>query len=317
MRGGHTPVLLKEVMEMLRPEEGETAVDCTLGLGGHAVEIAKAIGPSGTLVGFDLDAGNLARAGERVRETGAKFVGVHGSFASVREVMEARGLRADAALADLGFSSNQMDDAERGMSFMREAPLDMRMDRSGGLTAADLLMQLSEEELADLIFNVGGDPLARRIARKLAQKLEREPIQTTSQLVQVVNEAYGARAAKSRRQPATRTFMALRMAVNDETGALERLMEAVREGAAEAASGGWLKPGTRVGVITFQSNEDRMVKQAFSQIVKQGHGTLPARKPITASEEEAGRNPRSRSAKLRVIKIHADEDEAKGRRMGM
>jgi 16S rRNA (cytosine1402-N4)-methyltransferase len=202
-----------------------------------------------------------------------------------------------------------MDDPERGMSFRADGPLDMRFDPAASTTAADLLATLTERELADLIFEYGEEPLARKIARKLAQSRERMPIQTTAELARLVLEAYGTRARSSRMHPATRTFMALRIAVNDELGSLRTLLDAIESGANAAGGGGWLNVGARVGIISFHSLEDRMVKRAFAGLAKRGLVTALTRKPVTAGAQEVQANARSRSAKLRAVRIDGPHGE--------
>ena len=197
-----------------------------------------------------------------------------------------------------------MHEARRGFSFQADGPLDMRYDPDGPVTAADLLRSCTEAELADLIRRYGEEPLAPKIARKLVQTRKDQPIQTTAQLVQVVQEAYGSRRArKSRLHPATRTFMALRIAVNDELAALEALMDQVIDGAAKVGEGGWLNSGARVAVISFHSLEDRIVKRAFVRLAEGGLGTRLTKRPITAGADEVAANPRARSAKLRVATV--------------
>jgi 16S rRNA (cytosine1402-N4)-methyltransferase len=311
---GHIPALLEETMAMLNPRPGEIAVDCTAGLGGHSCALAERLKPDGQVIGFDLDAANLARAAQRIEATGARFIPIHENFVRAPDHLKRLGLRADIALADLGFSSNQMDDPFRGFSFSDDGPLDMRLDASGrntAVTAADLLAALSERDLADIIYRYGEEPLARKIARKLAQNRQAEPIRSTARLAGLVVEAYGPRARSSRMHPATRTFMALRIAVNDELGALQGLLDNIVQGAEQVERGGWLRAGARIAVISFHSLEDRLVKQAFVDLEQRGlaHRLNPRKKPITASEQEIQRNPRSRSAKLRALRIGNKEDE--------
>ncbi len=299
----HLPVLAQEVVRLLSPRPGDTVADLTVGQGGHAALFAERIGAAGTIVAFDLDGLNVAMATDRIHATGVSVVPIHAPFTSVATELASRGLQADVVLADLGFSSNQMADASRGFSFSADGPLDMRLDRTRGATAADLVAGLDEKQLADLIYRYGEDPFARRIARKLAQIRNREPIRTTARLAAAVAEAYGPRARSSRMHPATRTFMALRIAVNDELGSLGTLLELISRGAENAARGGWLKPGARVGVISFHSLEDRLVKHAFADLVKRSLAERLTRKPVTANETETRSNPRARSAKFRAISI--------------
>lgn len=307
---GHVPVLLNEVLEHLAPQPGETAVDGTAGRGGHSLAFARAVGAAGRVISFDLDESNLAYAAERVRASGHEITPIHGSFESMPHELEQRETPADVVLLDLGFSSTQMDDPSRGFTFRESGPLDMRYDRSFGQTAADVVMTLSERELADLIFEYGEDPFARRIARKLAQIRSRETMDTTDKLARAVREAYGPRAKQSRLDPATRTFMALRIAVNDELGGLTRWLDALKAEAKRiggGAVGRWLKPGARVGVISFHSLEDRLVKRALAELKTEGSATLLTRKPVMAEEAERFTNPRARSAKFRAARIGRPE----------
>jgi 16S rRNA (cytosine1402-N4)-methyltransferase len=319
----HIPVMPDQVMALLAPRSGETAVDLTVGLGGHAILLSRAVGQKGTVVGFDLDADTLRAAEANLRACGdasvdasrgdqggacgeadaARFVPVHASFTDVAERLRSLDLRADVILADLGFSSVQMDDPSRGFSFTADGPLDMRLDRSQSVTAADLLAALSEKELADLIYHSGEDPFARRIARKLAQIRRREPIRTTARLAELVVEAYGPRARSSRMHPATRTFMALRIAVNDELGSLRTLLQVISRGAEEASRGGWMRDGARIAIISFHSLEDRLVKHAFAELCWKNLAARLTRKPLTPGQAEVQANPRARSAKLRAIRI--------------
>lgn len=300
---GHIPVLAAEILDLLGPRKGEVVVDCTTGPGGHSVLLAEAIGPTGRLIGFDLDGEILAHARQRIEALGVAFDGFHDSFIVAPQRVRELGVRADIVLADLGFSSNQIDDPERGFSFSADGPLDMRFDREQSTTAADLLARLSERELADLIYEYGEEPWSRKIARKLVQTRRSKPIQTTAELAGLVVEAYGGRARHSRLHPATRTFMALRVAVNDELGALGTLLEEIADGAEKIDEGGWLKGGSRIAIVSFNSLEDRLVKRAFAELARLGLAERLTKKPLIAGPEEVGANPRSRSAKLRVVRI--------------
>ncbi len=304
---GHIPVLVEPIVRLLAPAAGETYVDATAGLGGHARIIGAALGPAGTVVLNDVDPGNLSRAIANLAGVGPVVRTIHGNFANLPRTLEEQNLRADLVLADLGFSSSQMDDPVRGFSFMREGPLDMRLDPGLPTSAADLVNAMSERELTDLIREYGEDRLAPRIARKLVQARAGSPITTTSRLAEIVRAAYGPAARGLGIDPATRTFQAIRIAVNDELGTLEAFLAKVRRGAEKAKEGsGWLKPGARVGVISFHSLEDRPVKRCFVDLVKSGLAEDLTRDPVTADEGEVQANPRSRSAKLRVIRIRAD-----------
>jgi 16S rRNA (cytosine1402-N4)-methyltransferase len=304
----HIPVLLAEVLDLLDPQPGATFVDGTAGLGGHAAAVAARLGPEGRVVLNDLDPGNLERAGERVQTAvpGIEVALLHGSFASLPAELEERGIRADGFLADLGFASNQVDDPERGLSFKADGPLDMRLDPTRGETAADLVNRLEERELADLIFRYGEERLSRRIAQKLVETRPDGPILTTNRLADIVRSAYpAAMKRKSRIDPATRTFQALRIAVNGELDHLDRLLGAVGQGAQAAAAGrgAWLACGARVGIIAFHSLEDRPVKQGFNDLASRDLVDRLTRKPIVAGDAEASTNPRARSAKLRGVRV--------------
>jgi len=301
----HIPVLLDECMDLLAPSPGQVAVDCTAGRGGHAEALAGVLGPEGTLVLLDLDESNLQAARQRVEaaDTGVTIHAIHGSFGLVHRTLEDLDVRADLVLADLGFASTQMDNPDRGMSFSHDGPLDMRFDTSSGRSAADLVATTSEAELADIIHSLGEEPLARRIAQKVVRARDEQPIETTGQLTRIVREAYGRRAATSRMEPATRTFMALRIAVNDELVALDALLAAITHGAEAATSGGWLSQGARIGIISFHSLEDRPVKKAFADLQRRSLVTHLAKGPVRATAEEERANRRSRSAKLRVVQL--------------
>lgn len=299
----HIPVLLDEVLEALDPQPGQTLVDCTAGLGGHASAVARRLGPQGRVVLFDLDADNLVRAGHAVADAlgdPERVVPVHASFAWIGRELGRRGLVADLVLADLGFASNQMDDGGRGFSFRQDGPLDMRLDPSGPVTAADLVGELPEGELADLIFRFGEDRLARRIARAIVEARSSEPITTTTRLAEIVEQAYPPPARRGPIHAATRTFQALRIAVNDEIGNLESLLAAIGREATERT---WLSAQARIGIISFHSLEDRPVKQAFRALADRGVAQLVHRKAVFASEAEIACNTRARSARLRALEL--------------
>jgi 16S rRNA (cytosine1402-N4)-methyltransferase len=298
---------MTEVVAVLEPKIGETLVDCTAGLGGHAAAIARLLGPTGRVVLVDLDPSNLVRACDAVKRAlapdapeSADVIAIQGNFASVGRDLVSCGLAADMVLADLGFASTQMDDALRGFSFRRSGPLDMRLDPNGPVTAAELVNSLSEHDLADLIYRFGEDRLSRRIARAVVESRAEGAIQTTDRLAEVVSRAYPASMRSGAIHPATRTFQALRIAVNDELGNLDALLSAV---ARDAEARRWLKPGARVAVISFHSLEDRPVKTAFREIAEKGFGEIVTRRPISAGADELSSNPRARSAKLRSLKL--------------
>jgi 16S rRNA (cytosine1402-N4)-methyltransferase len=308
----HVPVLLGEVIENLRVRPGGAYIDATVGAGGHSAAIIESAGEEGRLLGLDTDPTALEIAGERLRpyiERGQVKL-VRSNFAELAEVARAGGFgEVDGVLLDLGVSSMQLDRAERGFSFRAEGPLDMRLNPDGPVTAADLVNGLPEEELANLIYKYGEEAASRRIARRIVEARGREWIETTGQLASIVSGALGGRAAGRTRNPihpATKTFQALRIAVNRELEVLEQGLEAAVE---------VLKPGGRLAVISFHSLEDRVVK-LFIRQAQRGcicppeypvcvcgrQPTLRAvnSKPIEAAAEEVRTNPRSRSARLRI-----------------
>jgi 16S rRNA (cytosine1402-N4)-methyltransferase len=278
--------MTREVLEFLAPEAGQTVVDATVGGGGHARLIAERLGPTGRLIGLDQDPAMLELA--RPVLDCLPVTLVHANFDQLRHVLDAQRVSAaDAVLADLGFSSDQLADPERGLSFQQPGPLDMRLDPTQGEPASALLHRLNERELANLIYLYGEERLSRRIARRVIEVRRTSRIETTEQLAELVRGCV-PRSRGHAIDPATRTFQALRIAVNDELGALERLLTALPC---------CVKPGGRAVIISFHSLEDRRVKQAFRE--KQTWEAL-TRKPIRASDEEVRNNPRARSAKLRA-----------------
>jgi 16S rRNA (cytosine1402-N4)-methyltransferase len=304
----HEPVLLREVLELLAPAPGEVYLDCTAGLGGHAAAVAARLGRAGTVVLCDLDEENLSHAKARLEgiEGGPRVVAMHGSFSDAPRRLSEMGVRVDMALADLGFASNQVDSPERGLSFSREGPLDMRLDRSSPITAAELVNTLPARELAEILKEWGEEPRARAIAEKIAEARRVEPIKTTAQLAEVVRSVVARRHGPGSIDPATRTFQALRIAVNDEIGRLGVFLRAVERAAGmvgEGGTGGWLKPGARVAIIAFHSLEDRPVKQCCAGLARRGLVEVMTKKPVEATDDEVSRNPRSRSAKLRVMRM--------------
>ena len=293
----HAPVLVDETLDLLAPRPGQTVLDCTLGRGGHAQPLIAAIAPGGRFVGLDLDAQNLAYAQHRLQPAAAHadvtMSLVHADFRHARAVLDDLGItRVDALLADLGFASSQMDEPTRGFSFAQDGPLDMRLNPDSDTTAEELVNTLPERELADLIYAYGEERLSRRIARKIVETRRVGPIQTTSALAELVRRAYGPRARRMRIDPATRTFMALRIAVNDELTALDALLASLPTLLADRG---------RAAVISFHSLEDRRVKQAFLRYAQQAGARRLTRKPLTAGETERHANPRARSAKLRAL----------------
>jgi 16S rRNA (cytosine1402-N4)-methyltransferase len=293
----HIPVLLQETLEHLDPKPGQTVVDCTVGLGGHSVELLKRIAPGGTLVGLDLDPRNLELARPRLEEAGGTFELHHANFAGLLKVLAGR--RADGVLADLGVSSPHLDDPARGFSLRRPGPLDMRLDPTRGPTAADLVNRMGERELADAIYQLGDETDSRRIARLIVERRRRGRIETTEALADVICEARRFtrhRAAGAKLHPATRTFQALRILVNREMENLDALLAVLPQ---------CLKPGAVAAVISFHSGEDRRVKRAFREGKAAGKYSEVG-KLVRTSEDETRSNPRARSAKLRWARTPDD-----------
>ena len=301
----HEPVLLEEVLEALSPVSGGLYVDGTVGGGGHSEAILEACLPEGRLVAFDRDDWALEAAAKRLARFGNRLELHREAFAGLAKLLVKR--PCDGVLLDLGVSSPQLDEAERGFSFQSDGPLDMRMDRRQRVTAEQLVNELEPEELAEIFWKLGGERKSRRIARAIFEQRSMQRLESTLQLAEVVERACPRRGARA--HPATGVFQALRMAVNDELGQVERGLEA-----------GWsvLKPGGRMAVITFHSGEDRAVKQFSRDLARpytvRGEVDLPklreqreplarelSRKAIKPSEAELDRNPRSRSAQLRVL----------------
>jgi 16S rRNA (cytosine1402-N4)-methyltransferase len=284
----------REVLELLAPAAGQIIVDATVGGGGHARLIAEGVGPTGRLIGLDQDTAMLELA--RPALNGLPVTLVHANFDQLRQVLDAQQIPAvDSVLADLGFSSDQLADPKRGLSFQQPGPLDMRLDPAQGEPASALLHRLNERDLADLIYQFGEERFSRRIARRIVETRRTSRIETTEQLADLIRSCV-PRSRGHAIDPATRTFQALRIAVNDELGALDRLLAALPR---------CVKPGGRAVIISFHSLEDRRVKQAFRD--KKMWEAL-TRKPIQASDEETRDNPRARSAKLRAaIRLPARE----------
>ena len=287
----HVPVLQDEVVALLRPRPTGRYLDVTIGLGGHAEAILRASEPTGTLLGIDRDGEALTLARKRLTSFGGRVTTMHGRYEALGKLVGPAS-RFDGILFDLGASSLQMDDAERGFSFLRPGPLDMRMDRGAGRTAADLLGELTEEELADLIFQWGEERWSRRIARAIVAARQAAPIATTTDLATVVGRSIPRRLWPRHIHPATRTFQALRIAVNEEVAGLGPALEAATR---------LLAPGGRVAVISFHSLEDRTVKQTWRHLEAAGGLRIVTKRPITPGTDEQHANPRSRSAKLRAV----------------
>ena len=305
--GPHEPVLLEQTLELLAPVPGATFVDGTLGPGGHAEALLERIGPDGRLFGIDRDPRAIAFARRRLARYGDSFVPLEGNHESLRELLASAGVFAvDGVLLDLGLSSMQLDDASRGFSFRTDGPLDMRMSQDQQVTAADLLEQASREDLTRIIRRWGEERHAAAIARQIVRAREKGPLTRTQELAELVERTLGAGSRRYRIHPATRTFQALRIQVNHEVQGLADLL-------ADAVA--LLRSGGRLAVIAYHSLEDRAVKQAFKSLA--GRCTCPPRLPVCAcgkeeliriltpkparpGDEEIERNPRARSARLRV-----------------
>lgn len=299
--GQHRPVLLDEVLQVLNPQPGNIAVDCTVGWAGHAVELLCRVGPEGRLIGIDFDGEHLVKARERLAAVGPNFNLHRGNFAGLPAMLAENGIaQVDLLLADLGMSSMQVDDPERGFSYSRDGALDMRMDRSRGRTAAEILATIPEIELASTLKELGDEPQADRIAAAIVAARRQTPLLRTGDLVRVIREASGAeswrlhpRPGKWNIHPAARSFQALRMLVNRELGNLASLLRVLPS---------CLRPGGRVAIISFHSGEDRLVKVAFRDGLRSGIFAEISGEPIRPTFQERTTNPRSRSAKMRWMR---------------
>jgi 16S rRNA (cytosine1402-N4)-methyltransferase len=287
----HVPVMTAEVLNFLRPEQGGSFVDCTVGLGGHSRALLEA--GATRVLGLDRDLDALARARETLSPWADRVELVHADYRSLDAVLDRRQIaRVDGTLADLGVSSMQFDAPGRGFSFQRDEPLDMRMDRSGGDTAADLVARSTEQDLADAIFQYGEEHFSRRIARALVEARHEAPVATTGRLAAIVRRAIPRRRGYTRIDPATKTFQALRIWVNRELDGLDQFV---------AAAARRLRTGARLVVITFHSLEDRIVKHTLRALhQRDGLVQILTKKPVVPGDEEVARNPRARSAKLRA-----------------
>lgn len=309
---GHISVMVNEVVEALAPKPGGVYIDGTFGGGGHARQIAERIQPGGTLICIDRDAATRANFEPLAAQFPDSLHFVHGSYAEMARHVAVYGHeRVDGILLDLGFSSFQIEDPQRGFSFMHEGPLDMRFDQSTGITARELLETADEDELTRILYQYGEETRARKIARVIVRERERRKIEYTHQLANMIEWTVGPKHGSKRLHPATKTFQALRIAVNDELGEVERGINAALE---------LLAPGGRLAVISFHSLEDRIVKRAF---VDAARGCICPRdvpvcvcgrvatvalvgKDVRASNEEVAANPRARSARLRVVERLSD-----------
>lgn len=297
----HIPVMPAEVQGAFDLKPGAVVVDGTLGLGGHAAMMAARIGAQGHLIGIDQDVRAIELARQRLKDFKGRLDIVKSNFSKLDQVLEGLGVqRVDAVLLDLGVSSLQLDDPARGFSFRADGPLDMRMDGDAPTTAEELVNEFSEKELADLIFHYGEERFSKRIARRIVAVRAGQRIRTTEELADIVLRSLPRGYQRDKLHPATRTFQALRIAVNRE---LEVLEEALGKAFA------YLKPGGRIAVIAFHSLEDRIVKDKFRAIADQGLALRLTKKPLRPTEAEAADNPRSRSAKLRALERIVQDDQ--------
>ena len=298
--GEHRPVLLDEVLRILVPQPAMVVVDCTVGWAGHSAELLQRVGPTGLLIGLDLDGENLPKAKEWLEAIGHPYHLHHTNFAGLQQALGEHGLmQVDAILADLGMSSMQVDDPERGFSYSRDGSLDMRMDRSRGRSAAQILAAISKKELADALKTWGDEPAANRIAAAIIEARTQTPITTTKQLAAIIQSAVQQETwrlhptpGKWTLHPAARTFQALRILVNRELANLEHLLRLLPI---------CLKPGGHAAIISFHSGEDRLVKAAFRTGLETTVYAATSTDPVRASWNERTENPRSRSAKLRWV----------------
>ena len=293
---GHNPVLVQKLAERISLPTDGAMVDATLGHGGHSLLFGSTLGPEGIIIGLDVDANCLSRAQTNLNDLACRTLLVRSNFAHTAEVLVDQGIgKVDFILADLGFCSAQLTDPDKGLSFQENMKLDMRLDSRLKVTAADIVNSTDEKELADIIFKYGQDRASRRIARFIVQYRQIQPINSTAQLSAVICKALNQPAAAryGKIHPATRTFQALRIAVNDELGQLHRLLTSAPD---------ILKKDGRIAIISFHSLEDKIVKDDFRQKKSDGIYEVLTKKPLVASRSEIQDNPRSRSAKLRIAK---------------
>jgi 16S rRNA (cytosine1402-N4)-methyltransferase len=302
----HQPVLLPETLDLFSLKEGDRVLDGTFGLGGHALAILQQIGSKGHYYAFDLDATNLHQAKDRLSDHSEQLITFHDNFAHCQERLQEVGVTAvDAILLDLGLSSPHVDDAQRGFSIREEGPLDMRFDRSKGITAADVLNTWPQDDLRRIIYEYGEERYAPKLARLIVEHREQKRLETTTDLIDLIAEIM--KSPGDKRRVATRVFQALRIAVNDELQVLESTLPVMLD---------LLAPGGRMVVISYHSLEDRLVKRAFKAVSKacicppqvlrcecgdRPHYEILTKKPIVPTDQELEENPRSRSAKLRAI----------------
>ena len=290
----HLPVLLEEVTTKLNLSPGKFIIDGTVDGGGHAGEIVKHIKPGGRFLGLDLDQDLVIKLQSKIKTSGVKTSIVHGNYADLPQILEDQKLgTADGLLLDLGFSSEQLEESGKGFSFLKDEPLVMTYDE-GRSPAYEVIKRITEKKLADIIYELGGERRSRAIAEAIKAVSRKTPIKTSKQLAEVVASALPDNYEHGRIHPATRTFQALRIYVNDELGNLSSILKALPQ---------IIAPQGRVAIITFHSLEDEIVKDSFKELVDQGKAILVDKKPIIATAKEVSKNPRSRSAKLRTIEM--------------
>lgn len=303
----HITVLLNETVNMIECSEGDVIVDCTLGGGGHSLEICRRIGPRGRLIAIDRDINAINHCKEILQEYKDRIIFVHDNFSNIKNILNRLEVeRIDGIIADLGVSSHQLDEAERGFSYMQDAPLDMRMDNRQSLSAKDIINNYSEDQINEIIFRWGEERWAKRIAQFIVEYRKTKEISTTGELVDIIKRAIPAKARQDGPHPAKRTFQAIRIAVNNELDIISRTV---------IDSVDFLNLGGRIGIITFHSLEDRIVKQTFQELSnpcvcppkapictchRKPLLKVITRKPVLPGDEEVETNPRSRSAKLRI-----------------
>ncbi len=290
----HIPVLARTLVEQINLPRDGVMVDATIGQGGHSLLFGNTLGPDGVIIALDVDKKSIQGAQIKTKDLACKVIFIYGNFSQISEQVRKQGIeKVDFILADLGVCSAQLADVEMGLSFLEDMPLDMRIDKRIKTSAADIVNKADEKSLADLIYRFGQDRASRRIARIIVRGRQHHPVATTSQLAAIVCKALGQpeQKRKSRIHPATRTFQALRIAVNNELENLERLLARAPE---------LLKKNGRIAVISFHSLEDRLVKNNFKQNKKEGVYRIVTKKPLVPSREEIADNRRARSAKLRI-----------------
>ena len=290
----HIPVLARTLVEQVNLPRDGVMVDATIGQGGHSLLFGRTLGPDGVIIALDVDKKSIQGAQIRTKDLACRVISIYGNFSEIGELVREQGVeKVDFILADLGLCSAQLADAEIGLSFQTDMPLDMRIDKRIKSSAADIVNKADQKSLADLIYKFGQERGSRRIARFIVRERQGRPIATTGQLAAIVCRALGrpGRKRKSRIHPATRTFQALRIAVNNELDNLERLLDSASELLAQKG---------RIAVISYHSLEDRLVKNNFKANEQAGIYKIITKKPIVPSREEIGRNQRARSAKLRI-----------------